>query len=121
MQWVTRVALACATILLPRLLLAATLPAAADVAPTTWKPIKLGRLPTATEVEAYLLPFFAKFFTTKNPVIRYGSIPVVAGLLNWATNRLAILMMFYPLRFRGVGFRRIGRLRLCAPATRRHR
>ena len=28
---------------------------------------------------------------------------MVAGLLNWATNRLAIMMMFYPLRFRGIG------------------
>ena len=29
-------------------------------------------------------------------------IPVVAGLLNLATNKLAVLMMFYPLRFRGL-------------------
>ena len=36
----------------------------------------------------------------------YWTIPIVAGLLNWATNRLAILMMFYPLKFRG--YRRTG-------------
>ena len=29
------------------------------------------------------------------------TIPVIAGLLNWATNQLAVKMMFYPLRFRG--------------------
>jgi len=34
------------------------------------------------------------------------SIPIVAGLLNWATNRLAVAMMFYPLRFRGI--KRVG-------------
>jgi len=34
------------------------------------------------------------------------TIPIVAGLLNWATNRLAIAMMFYPLKFRG--YRRVG-------------
>lgn len=34
------------------------------------------------------------------------TIPLVAGLLNWATNRLAIAMMFYPLKFRG--YRRVG-------------
>jgi hypothetical protein len=36
-------------------------------------------------------------------VLKYGSIPMVAGLLNMATNKLAVLMMFYPLRFKGIG------------------
>ena len=49
------------------------------------------------------MPFFAKWLPANNMFLRYGSIPVVAGLLNWATNRLAILMMFYPLKFFGVG------------------
>ena len=36
------------------------------------------------------------------PVFRISAtIPLVAGLLNWATNKLAVLMMFYPLKFRG--------------------
>ena len=34
--------------------------------------------------------------------LRYTSIPVIAGLLNWATNKLAIQMMFRPLRFVGL-------------------
>ena len=38
---------------------------------------------------------------------KYGSIPVVSGLLNWATNRLAILMMFYPIKFRGIVIERM--------------
>ena len=38
----------------------------------------------------------------RNMWLQYGTIPLVAGLLNWATNRLAILMMFYPLKFRGL-------------------
>lgn len=41
--------------------------------------------------------------------LRFSTIPVVAGLLNWATNQLAVKMMFYPLRFVGL---RLGRLRL---------
>jgi len=32
----------------------------------------------------------------------YCSIPVVAGLLNWATNNLAVKMIFYPLNFWGL-------------------
>ena len=31
------------------------------------------------------------------------TIPLVAGVLNMVTNKLAVKMMFYPLRFRGVG------------------
>jgi len=34
---------------------------------------------------------------------RFCLIPVVAGLLNLATNQLAVNMMFYPLRYRGIG------------------
>ena len=34
---------------------------------------------------------------------RTWSIPVVAGVLNFLTNKLAVKMMFYPLRFRGIG------------------
>lgn len=100
-RWLPRILACFATVLLPRLLLAAT----TDIggASASWKPTKLGRLPTAAEMEGYLVPFFAKFFGSNNMVLRYGSIPLVAGLLNWATNRLAILMMFYPLRFRGLG------------------
>lgn len=36
-------------------------------------------------------------------LLRYGTIPMVAGLLNMATNQLAVKMMFYPLRFVGIG------------------
>ena len=105
LRWLGRAMAIFGIFLLPRMLLAV----GGDA--VDWRPTKLGRLPTLTEAEAYLLPFFAKFFVAKgNMVLRYGSIPVVAGLLNWATNRLAILMMFYPLRFRGIGFRRIGRI-----------
>ena len=50
--------------------------------------------------------FTPNWLAKYNPILRYASIPMVAGLLNWATNRLAIVMMFYPLRFRGIG--RIG-------------
>lgn len=32
----------------------------------------------------------------------YCSIPVVAGVLNWATNKLAVQMIFYPLNFWGI-------------------
>ncbi len=32
----------------------------------------------------------------------YCTIPVVAGLLNWATNNLAVKMIFYPLNFWGL-------------------
>ena len=73
----TAAAIACAHVLLPRPLLA------------------LGR---AAAVPLSLLPAWL----TLAPILRYASIPVVAGLLNWATNRLAIMMMFYPLRFRGI-------------------
>ena len=38
--------------------------------------------------------------------IGWLTIPLVAGLLNWATNQLAVKMMFYPLKFRG--YRRVG-------------
>ena len=31
------------------------------------------------------------------------TIPLVAGVLNFITNKLAVKMMFYPLRFRGIG------------------
>jgi hypothetical protein len=31
------------------------------------------------------------------------TIPLVAGVLNMVTNKLAVKMMFYPLRFRGIG------------------
>ena len=31
------------------------------------------------------------------------TIPLVAGVLNMVTNKLAVKMMFYPLRFRGLG------------------
>jgi len=37
--------------------------------------------------------------------MRYASIPVVAGLLNWATNFLAVKMIFYPINFVGLKFR----------------
>ena len=47
--------------------------------------------------------FTPEWLAKYNPIFRYGSIPMVAGLLNWATNKLAIIMMFYPLRFKGVG------------------
>ena len=33
----------------------------------------------------------------------FWSIPIVAGVLNFLTNKLAVKMMFYPLRFRGIG------------------
>ena len=105
-RWLSRASLFCAAFLIPRLLVAAVIPAPNidGLKPTSLG--SLGRLPTSAEIEGYLLPFFGKWFSSKNMVLRYGSIPVVAGLLNWATNRLAILMMFYPLRFRGIG--RIG-------------
>lgn len=32
----------------------------------------------------------------------YCTIPIVAGLLNWATNNLAVKMIFYPLNFCGL-------------------
>ena len=32
----------------------------------------------------------------------YCTIPMVAGLLNWATNNLAVKMIFYPLNFWGL-------------------
>ena len=48
-----------------------------------WKPTIFGRLPSYAEMNN-LLPFFAKYFTMENKVLRYGSIPIVAGLLNWA-------------------------------------
>ena len=35
----------------------------------------------------------------------YCTIPVVAGLLNWATNNLAVKMIFYPLNFWGLKIR----------------
>ena len=35
----------------------------------------------------------------------YSTIPVVAGLLNWATNLLAVKMIFYPMNFVGVRLR----------------
>ena len=35
----------------------------------------------------------------------YCTIPVVAGLLNWATNKLAVQMIFYPLNFWGIKIR----------------
>jgi uncharacterized membrane protein YheB (UPF0754 family) len=38
------------------------------------------------------------------------TIPLVAGLLNWATNRLAVLMMFYPIKFVGFKGKRTFRL-----------
>ena len=107
----SQTALTLVAFLMPRLLLAATT-AATTLPPTApdWKPTIFGRLPSYAEMNNYLLPFFAKYFTMENKVLRYGSIPIVAGLLNWATNRLAILMMFYPLRFRGIGWRRVGRI-----------
>jgi uncharacterized membrane protein YheB (UPF0754 family) len=37
--------------------------------------------------------------------MRYASIPVVAGLLNWATNFLAVKMIFYPVNFVGLKIR----------------
>lgn len=108
-RWLRRAVLSLSVVLLPRLLFAAADPAAA-AAEASWKPTKLGRLPSYAEMNDYLLPFFAKYFTMENQYLRYGSIPIVAGLLNWATNRLAVLMMFYPLKFRGFGLRRIGRI-----------
>ena len=33
------------------------------------------------------------------------TIAVVAGLLNWATNKLAVVMIFYPLNFWGLKIR----------------
>ena len=108
-RWLRRAVLSLSVVLLPRLLFAAADPAAA-AAEASWKPTKLGRLPSYAEMNNYLLPFFAKYFTMENQYLRYGSIPIVAGLLNWATNRLAVLMMFYPLKFRGFGLRRIGRI-----------
>ena len=36
------------------------------------------------------------------PWLKYAMIPLVAGLLNWATNQLAVKMMFYPQRWLGL-------------------
>lgn len=38
----------------------------------------------------------------QNNWMLYCTIPVVAGLLNWATNKLAVQMIFYPLNFWGL-------------------
>jgi hypothetical protein len=32
------------------------------------------------------------------------TIPVIAGVLNWATNQLAVWMIFNPLEFRGLPY-----------------
>ena len=34
--------------------------------------------------------------------IKYASIPVIAGLVGWITNWVAIKLSFYPLEFVGV-------------------
>jgi len=36
------------------------------------------------------------------PILEYGSIPVLAALVGWGTNVLALKMTFYPLEFVGV-------------------
>ena len=77
----SQTALTLVAFLMPRLLLAATT-AATTLTPTApdWKPTIFGRLPSYAEMNNYLLPFFAKYFTMENKVLRYGSIPIVAGL-----------------------------------------
>ena len=91
-----RAVLACVTcLLLPRLARAAatTVTDTVVAAAGGLKPTRLGRAPTPADFEGYLVPFFAKLLKGNNAILRYGSIPVVAGLLNWFTNRLAVLMM----------------------------
>ena len=90
-----RAVLACVACLLPRLARAATTTVADTVVAAAGglQPTRLGRPPTPADFEGYLVPFFAKFLKDNNAILRYGSIPVVAGLLNWFTNRLAVLMM----------------------------
>jgi len=46
-----------------------------------------------------LRALFAKF---QSNWMLYCTIPIVAGLLNWATNQLAVKMIFYPLNFWGL-------------------
>ena len=53
-----------------------------------------------------------KAFTTNSIVMKfnkaggwfssYGLIPFVAGLINMITNKLAVIMIFYPLEFKGI-------------------
>ena len=76
---------------------AATATAAVDQrpAPPRW-------LSFRTVVGTLLLPLVPVW-----PRLGFWTIPLIAGLLNWATNILAVRMMFYPLQFRGM---RIGRM-----------
>lgn len=45
----------------------------------------------------------ALFARSRPALLRLGTIPLIAGTLNLSTNWLAIKMMFYPLRFVGLG------------------
>ena len=42
---------------------------------------------------------WSKFLSS---MLLYGTIPLVAGIVNMATNKLAVTMMFYPIKFIGV-------------------
>ena len=73
-----------------------------------WRSLQRRAIPASMTAAVLLVPR-AVFATTRAVVPAKGvlwTIPLVAGLLNWATNRLAILMMFYPLKFRGIVFER---------------
>lgn len=61
----------------------------------------VGRLPTlfAGVASIGLVDLFFEKFASNWKL--YLTIPMVAGLLNWATNRLAVAMIFYPLEFKG--------------------
>ncbi len=93
-----------ALLLTPRATHAATAAAASAVTSLRLAPagllVRLSAMFARLLRSSYIPPTFPVLYA---PLLRYGSIPLVAGLLNWATNRLAILMMFYPLKFVGVG------------------
>lgn len=57
---------------------------------------------TAGVMSVFLNVAFNKF---QNNVLLYSTIPIIAGLLNWATNYLAVKMIFYPINFVGIKFR----------------
>jgi len=51
------------------------------------------------DIATVLAGFGAKF---RANWLLYSTIPIISGLLNWATNNLAVKMIFYPLEFKGI-------------------